>query len=57
MSKTEKKLDDFATRLDSEVIKVVEASGVIIDEGAADDDEEEEDKAIETRPVEPNGDG
>jgi hypothetical protein len=57
MSKTEKKLDDFATRLDSEVIKVVEASGVIIDDGAADDDEVEEDKAIETRPVEPNGDG
>lgn len=57
MTKTEKKLDDFATRLDSEVIKVVEASGVIIDEGAAEDDEEEEDKAIETRPVEPNGDG
>ena len=52
MSKTEKKLDDFATRIDSEVIKVVEASGVIIDEGT---DEEEENKAIETRPVEANG--
>ena len=56
MSKTEKKLDDFATRIDSEVIRVVEASGVIIDEGAADDQEEEE-KAIETRPVEANGEG
>ncbi len=38
MSKTEKKLDDFATRIDSEVIKVVEASGVIIDEDAADEE-------------------
>lgn len=57
MTKTEKKIDEFATRLDSEVIKVVEASGVIIDEGAAEEDEEEEDKAIETRPVEPSGDG
>ena len=57
MSKTEKKLDDFATRIDSEVIRVVEASGVIVDEGAADDQEEEEDKAIETRPVEANGEG
>lgn len=56
MSKTEKKLDDFATRIDSEVIRVVEASGVIVDEGAA-DDQEEEDKAIETWPVEANGEG
>jgi len=37
MSKTEKKLDDFATRIDSEVIRVVEASGVIIDDSGADD--------------------
>ncbi len=35
----------------------MEVSGIIIDDGAADDDEEEENKAIETRPVEANGEG